>query len=81
MKNQGIKKHLIYKKDKWNMLTVEENGKSLIVREISDQWGEECHTFLSRPELMNWVEKRFPKEDSAYSPDEWNELMETFRKI
>ena len=63
------------------MLTVEESGKSLIVREISDQWGEECHIFLSRPELMNWAEKRFPEGDPALSSEEREQLMESFRKI
>lgn len=76
-----IKKHLIYKKDKWNMLTVEENGKSLILREISDQWGEECHTFLSRPALMDWAEKRFKKSDFEGREQEWEEIMQAFKQI
>ncbi len=44
-----IKKHEIYKKDKWNMMTVEVQGRYIVLREISDQWGEETHTFMSRP--------------------------------
>jgi hypothetical protein len=76
-----IKKHAIYKKDKWNMLTVEVNGKSLMVREISDQWGEESHTFLSRPAMMHWVEHRFPKTDYADNPQEWEDLMKAFREV
>lgn len=57
-----FKKYEIYKKDKYNMLTVEVQGKTLIVREISDQWGEECHTFVSRPEMLHWAENRFRAE-------------------
>lgn len=76
-----IKKHQIYKKDKWNMMTVEVNGKNLILREISDQWGEECHTFLSRPALMQWAQQRFRKEDFAGNEQQYEEMMEAFRKI
>ncbi|UQZ82844.1 hypothetical protein SK3146_02004 [Paenibacillus konkukensis] len=76
-----IKKHLIYKKDKWNMLTVEVNGKTLILREISDQWGEECHTFLSRPAMMHWVEERFPKEQFEGSEEEWTAIMQAFKEV
>lgn len=76
-----IKKHLIYKIDKWNMMTVEVQGKSLVLREISDQWGEESHTFLSRPALMQWVNTRFPKEDYAGREEEWEQMMEVFRQI
>jgi hypothetical protein len=77
----GIKKYSIYKKDKWNMLTVEVSGKTLNVREISDQWGEESHTFLSRPALMNWVEQRFPKTDYEGNLEEWEEMMKAFREV
>lgn len=77
----GIQKHVIYKKDKWNMLTVEENGKQLILREISDQWGEDCHTFLSRPAMMHWAEQRFRKEDFTGNEDEYNAIMEAFRSV
>ncbi|ANS73829.1 hypothetical protein AWM70_03960 [Paenibacillus yonginensis] len=76
-----IKKHEIYKKDKWNMMTVEVQGKTLVLREISDQWGEECHTFLSRPALMNWAQQRFPKEDFAGREQEWEELMKAFQEV
>ncbi len=81
MKNQGIKKHTIYKKDKWNMLTVEVNGKQLILREISDQWGEDCHTFLSRPEMMHWVNERFSKERFQGTDEERESIMEAFRQV
>lgn len=76
-----IKKHQIYKKDKWNMMTVEVQGKSLILREISEEWGEDCHTFLSRPALLHWAEKRFPKEDFAGREEEWEEIMAAFKEV
>lgn len=76
-----IKKHTIYKKDKWNMLTVEVNGKQLILREISEEWGEECHTFLSRPEMMHWVHERFPKDGFQGTDEEYEALIEAFRQI
>ncbi|WP_426452319.1 hypothetical protein ACP26L_09670 [Paenibacillus sp. S-38] len=76
-----IKKHVIYKKDKWNMLTVEVNGKQLILREISDQWGEESRTFLSRPEMMHWVGERFPKEKFADNPEEYEEIIAAFKQV
>ncbi|MDQ1909811.1 hypothetical protein RAC89_04735 [Paenibacillus sp. GD4] len=63
------------------MLTVEENGKQLILREISDQWGEDCHTFLSRPAMMHWAEQRFRKEDFTGNEDEYNAIMEAFRSV
>lgn len=74
-------KHLIYKKDNWNMLTVEVHGRQLVLREISDQWGEDCHTFISRPEMMAWVERRFPKSDYVGNESEWEEIMEAFRQV
>ncbi|NOU97970.1 hypothetical protein GC093_32795 [Paenibacillus sp. LMG 31456] len=76
-----IKKHLIYKIDKWNMLTVEVHGKTLILREISDQWGEECHTFISRPEMMHWAESRFSKEGFNGTPEEREAIMKAFKEV
>ncbi|MDF2961521.1 MAG: hypothetical protein K0S39_3256 [Paenibacillus sp.] len=76
-----IKKHLIYKLDKWNMLTVEVHGKTLILREITDQWGEECHTFLSRPEMMHWAESRFSKERFNGSEEERESIMNAFKEV
>jgi hypothetical protein len=76
-----LKKHLIYKKDKWNMMTVEVNGKNLILREISDQWGEDCHTFMSRPAMMQWVRERFPEEEYADRREEWEAIMNAFKEI
>lgn len=76
-----IKKVEIYKKDKWNMLTVEINGKNLILREISDQWGEDCHTFLSRPAMMQWAEERFSKEAFDGTEEEREQILKAFRQI
>lgn len=78
---RNVKKHLIYKKDKWNMMTVEVNGKNIILREISDQWGEECHIFLSRPAMMQWVHGRFPRDQFAGKEDEWETIMKAFEEI
>lgn len=76
-----MKKHEIYKYDKWNMMTVEVQGRYIVLREISDQWGEECHTFLSRPALIQWAEERFPKEEFAGNEEEWNRIMNAFRQV
>ncbi|MDQ0086798.1 hypothetical protein J2T12_000192 [Paenibacillus anaericanus] len=76
-----IKKHEIYKRDKWNMLTVEVQGKYIVVREISDQWGEETQTFLSRPALMHWAKNHFPKEDFVGREEEWTEIMNAFKEV
>lgn len=76
-----FKKHQIYKTDKYNMLTVEVQGKTLIVREISDQWGEDSHVFLSRPELMHWAEKRFRPQDYIGREDELAAIMNALREV
>jgi len=76
-----IKKHQIYKTDKYNMLTVEVHGKTLVVREISDQWGEECHTFVSRPEMLNWAEKRFKPSDFAGREAERESIIHAFKEV
>lgn len=76
-----IKKHQIYKKDKWNMMTVEVQGRYLVLREISDQWGEDTHTFMSRPALMQWANNRFPKEDFVDREEEWAEIMAAFKEV
>ena len=76
-----FKKVQIYKVDKYNMLTVEVQGKTLIVREISDQWGEECHTFVSRPEMLHWAENRFRPGDYVGKEEERAAIMESFREV
>ncbi|ASS64859.1 MULTISPECIES: hypothetical protein [unclassified Paenibacillus] len=76
-----IKKHQIYKRDKYNMLNVEVHGKTLIAREISDQWGEECFTFVSRPEMMHWAENRFRASDFAGREEERIAILEALREV
>lgn len=76
-----FEKHVIYKNDHYNMLTVEVQGKTLVVRQISDQWGEECHKFLSRPEMMHWAERRLAPEDFPGGEQQLAEVLETLRSI
>ncbi|MGU3470570.1 hypothetical protein ACLBWT_05330 [Paenibacillus sp. D51F] len=76
-----IKKHQIYKRDKYNMLNVEVHGKTLIAREISDQWGEECFTFVSRPEMMHWAENRFRADDFVGREEERIAILEALREV
>ena len=76
-----FKKVQIYKTDKYNMLNVEVQGKTLIVREISDQWGEECHTFVSRQEMLHWAQNHFKLEDFAGREEERNQIFEAFRSV
>ena len=76
-----MKKHLIYKSDKWNMMTVEVKGRTLTLREISDQWGEECHVFVSRAEMMNWVNQRFNQADYIGKEQEYNQILTAFKQI
>lgn len=76
-----FKKHEIYKIDKYNMLNVEVQGKTLIVREISDQWGEECFTFVSRPEMLHWAEQRFRPESYVGREQERADIMAAFKAI
>jgi hypothetical protein len=63
------------------MLTVEVQGKTLVVREISDQWGETCHKFLSRPELMDWAQKRFLPDDFPDGEEGLKLTMEKLKNI
>lgn len=76
-----FKKVQIYKKDNWNMLSVEVQGKTLILREISDQWGEECHTFVSRPEMMHWANNRFKKSEYEGNEEEYDAIMAAFKEV
>jgi len=76
-----FKKHTIYKHDKYNMLTVEEQGKTLVVRKISDQWGEEGFQFVSRAELLDWATKHFRAEDFAGREEELKQIMSNLRSI
>ncbi len=74
-------KHTIYKHDHYNMLTVEVQGKTLVVREISDQWGEECHKFLSRAEMMHWAERRFVPADFPGGEEEMKRALDALKSI
>lgn len=76
-----IKKIQIFKRDKWNMINVEVQGTKLIVREISDQWGEESHTFVARPEMMHWVENRFTPERFEGTEEERQSIIAAFREV
>lgn len=76
-----IKKHQIYKTDKWNMMTVEVQGRYIVLREISDQWGEETHTFMSRPAMMQWAQSRFPKEAYTDNEEEYRRIMDAFKEV
>ena len=63
------------------MLTVEVQGKTLVIREISDQWGEEGFQFIGRPEMLHWAESRFRSEDFVGREDELQEIMDNFRNV
>lgn len=76
-----IKKHVIYKQDNWNMLTVEVNGTRYIARVISDQWGEDTHTFLSRPGLMQWANERFSSENFEGTEEERLQIISSFEQV
>ena len=76
-----MKKVEIYKKDKWNMLHAEIQGRQIVVREISDQWGELSHTFLSRAEMMQWVEERFAPGQYDGDEAERQRIIESFKAI
>lgn len=76
-----MKKTEIYKTDKWNMMHAVVQGKKIVVREISDQWGEETHNFLSRPEMMAWVEQRFSEKNFEGDEQERIHILEVFKTV
>ncbi|CAM3414419.1 MULTISPECIES: hypothetical protein [Saccharibacillus] len=76
-----IKKYTIYKTDNWNMMTVEVHGRQLVLREISDQWGEETHKFLSRPAMMDWAERRFNPEKFEGSDEERQSIIDALKAV
>ncbi|MEI7026817.1 hypothetical protein [Paenibacillus sp. y28] len=76
-----IKKVEIYKQDKWNMLFAEVHGSTIIVREISDQWGEDNFEFKSRPELMHWAEHHFSEERFKGTEEERQQILARFREV
>lgn len=79
--SKGIKKVTIYKKDKWNMLNVEVHGTRIVVRVISDQWGEDNFEFLSRPALMHWAEDRFSSVKFDGTEEERQQILEAFKEV
>ncbi|GKU79886.1 hypothetical protein [Paenibacillus sp. L3-i20] len=76
-----FKKHQIYKIDNYNMLTVVVQGKTLIVREISDQWGEDCHTFVSRQEMLHWAKNRYRAEQFVGREEELESIMSNLKEV
>ncbi|MCR8643878.1 hypothetical protein NV379_14575 [Paenibacillus sp. N1-5-1-14] len=76
-----IKKHQIYKTDNWNMLTVEVNGTRFVVREISDQWGEDCQTFLSRQALRHWAGEHFAAEHFSGTEEERQQILTNIHEV
>lgn len=81
MSQKQFKKHTIYKHDKWNMLTVEVHGSKMIAREISDQWGEDTHEFLSRPALHSWAESRYSAQSFTGSEEDRQAILEAIRQV
>jgi hypothetical protein len=77
----AAKKVEIYKRDKWNMIHAEVLGAKIVVREISDQWGEESHTFVTRPELMHWAHERFTPERFDGTEEERLAILEAFKEV
>jgi hypothetical protein len=76
-----IKKHTIYKKDKWNMMIVEVQGTKIVLTEISDQWGEESYTFMGRPAMMHWANERFSKDRFDGTEEELQAIMQAFSEV
>ncbi|MEW9669140.1 hypothetical protein [Ammoniphilus sp. 3BR4] len=74
-------KYEIFKQDKWNMIVAETKGTKIEVREITTEWGEDKHIFHSRPELMNWVQAHFTPDRFEGREDEYEQIIENFKKI
>jgi hypothetical protein len=77
----SIKKVQVFKQDKWNMINVEVHGTRIVVREISDQWGEDNHEFLSRPALMHWAQQRFSPERYTGTEEERLDILAKFKEV
>lgn len=76
-----MKKIEIYKKDKWNMIHAEIQGRTIVVREISDQWGEDTHVFQGRPEMLHWAEQRFSQDRFDGSEEERQHILAAFKDV
>lgn len=81
MPQKTFKTHQIFKKDKWNMINAEVHGSRIVVRVISDQWGEDNFEFLSRPALMHWVEGTFTPERFDGTEEERQQIIEAFKQV
>jgi hypothetical protein len=73
--------HEIFKIDKWNMMKVERQGTRFIVRDISTEWGEECHTFVSRHEVLHYAEQRFAADRCEFEEVERLRILTLFKEI
>ncbi|KXG43007.1 hypothetical protein TEPIDINF_000304 [Tepidibacillus infernus] len=74
-------KHQIYKFDKWNQMHVEVQGRQIIVRKISTEWGEETFTFTGRNELLKWAEQYFKFTPLEQTDKEYNYWLDLFKSI
>lgn len=72
---------VIYKQDKWNMIHAEMKGSQIIISEISSYWGEETHTFISRPAMMDWVNHRFSSENFQGTEEERLAIIQKFKQL
>ncbi|GAA3401019.1 hypothetical protein ACFFNY_15060 [Paenibacillus hodogayensis] len=76
-----IKKLQIFKRDKWNMINAEVHGARIVVRVISDQWGEDNFEFLSRPALMHWAEGTFTQDRFDGTEEERQQILAAFKEV
>jgi hypothetical protein len=77
----NMKKVEIFKRDKWNMIHVEQRGREIEVIEISEQWGEDSRVFHSRVELHHWVNERFSPARFQGTEAERLHIIEQFHKL
>jgi hypothetical protein len=77
LKDKMAKIHVIYKEDKWNMITAEMEGSRITVREISTEWGEDTYVLNGRHELLDWAKKHFTADKYAHAA----EIIEGFEQL
>ena len=64
------------------MMKVEQIGTKYTVREISTEWGEETHVFLSRHELAHFAQQRFAvATNSLFDETERARILSLFQDI
>jgi hypothetical protein len=63
------------------MINAEVHGSRIVVRIISDQWGEDNFEFLSRPALMQWAEETFAKDRFDGSEEDRLHILEQFKEV